>query len=71
MLSVTIANIIPTSSSQLMPTPKWKLVVDIGMAPPKEDSNGKPTDIRVEEVLKLVTENSVRNVKLFCSADNE
>jgi hypothetical protein len=42
-----------------MPTPKWKLVVDIGMAPPKEDSNGKPTDSRVEEVLKLVTENSV------------
>ena len=42
-----------------MPTPKWKLVVDIGMAPPKEDSDGKPTDRRVEEVLKLVTENAV------------
>jgi hypothetical protein len=42
-----------------MPTPKWKLVVDIGMAPPKEDRHGNPTDSRVEEVLKLVTENSV------------
>jgi hypothetical protein len=45
-----------------MPTPKWKLVVDIGLAPPKEDRDGRPTDIRVEEVLKLVSENTVGNV---------
>ena len=43
-----------------MPTPKWKLVVDVGgAAPPKEDSSGHPTDARVEALLNLIVENTV------------
>ena len=42
-----------------MPTPKWKLVVDVGAAPPppKGDSS-KPVDRRIFEVLKLITDHS-------------
>lgn len=40
-----------------MPTPKWKLVVDVGAAPPKEEP-GKSVDSRVGDVLKLITENT-------------
>eukprot|EP00934_Nitzschia_sp_Nitz4_P001013 Nitzschia sp. Nitz4//scaffold42_size132992//103797//106004//NITZ4_003416-RA/size132992-processed-gene-0.19-mRNA-1//1//CDS//3329551769//1013//frame0 len=43
--------------TKLMPTPKWKLVVDVGSVAPKTDPSGKPTDSRVAEVLKLMVEN--------------
>lgn len=39
-----------------MPTPKWKLVVDVGDAPPKTESSGKPVDSRVSDVLRLLAE---------------
>jgi hypothetical protein len=38
-----------------MPTPKWKLVVDVGAAPPKPE-NAKPVDRRVADLLKLMAE---------------
>ncbi len=38
-----------------MPTPKWKLVVDIGSAPPKIDE--KVQDNRIPDMLKLLAEN--------------
>lgn len=38
-----------------MPTPKWKLVVDIGSAPPKVDE--KVQDKRIPDLLKLLAEN--------------
>ena len=38
-----------------MPTPKWKLVVDIGSAPPKLDE--KVGDRRIPDTLKLLAEN--------------
>jgi len=41
--------------TKLMPTPKWKLVVDIGSAPPKPD--GKAIDRRITDMLKLLAEN--------------
>lgn len=44
-------------ASQLMPTPKWKLVVDVGSAPPKPD-DAKATDKRVQDVLKLLAEHT-------------
>jgi hypothetical protein len=40
-----------------MPTPKWKLVVDVGSAPPKPDDE-KATDSRVLDVLKLLAEHT-------------
>jgi hypothetical protein len=42
---------------KLMPTPKWKLVVDVGSAPPKFD-DAKATDTRVQDVLKLLAEHT-------------
>jgi len=41
--------------TRLMPTPKWKLVVDIGTAPPKLDQ--KVADRRIPDMLKLLAEN--------------
>jgi len=41
--------------TKLMPTPKWKLVVDIGSAPPKPDE--KAADRRISDMLKLLAEN--------------
>jgi len=41
--------------TKLMPTPKWKLVVDIGSAPPKLDD--KATDRRIPDMLKLLADN--------------
>jgi len=41
--------------TKLMPTPKWKLVVDIGSAPPKLDE--KAVDRRIPDMLKLLAEN--------------
>jgi hypothetical protein len=38
-----------------MPTPKWKLVVDVGAVLPKPENN-KPADRRIGELLKLLTE---------------
>jgi len=38
-----------------MPTPKWKLVVDIGSVPPKLDE--KATDRRIPDMLKMLAEN--------------
>ena len=38
-----------------MPTPKWKLVVDVGSAPPKPE--GKALDTRIPDMLKLLAEN--------------
>ncbi|KAG7350410.1 hypothetical protein IV203_009770 [Nitzschia inconspicua] len=43
--------------TKLMPTPKWKLVVDVGSAPPTPD-DAKGTDKRVQEVLKLLAEHT-------------
>ena len=40
---------------QLMPTPKWKLVVDVGAKPPKPD-NASVADRRVADLLKLLAE---------------
>jgi hypothetical protein len=40
-----------------MPTPKWKLVVDVGSAPPKPD-DAKAADKRVQDVLKLLAEHT-------------
>jgi hypothetical protein len=40
-----------------MPTPKWKLVVDVGSAPPKPD-DGKVTDTRVQDVLKILADHT-------------
>lgn len=40
---------------QLMPTPKWKLVVDVGIAPPKAEDN--TVDKRIPDMLKLLAEN--------------
>lgn len=40
--------------TKLMPTPKWKLVVDVGSAPPKPD--GKALDKRIPDILKLLAE---------------
>ena len=37
-----------------MPTPKWKLVVDIGSAPPKLDA--KAADKRIPDVLKVLAD---------------
>jgi hypothetical protein len=42
-----------------MPTPKWKLVVDVGAPPPKEENSSKlAADNRTEEVLKLIVEHT-------------
>lgn len=48
---------LPFFNFQLMPTPKWKLVVDVGSAPPKPD-DAKATDKRVQDVLKLLAEHT-------------
>jgi hypothetical protein len=40
-----------------MPTPKWKLVVDVGSAPPKPN-DAKATDTRVQDVLRLLAEHT-------------
>ena len=42
--------------SKLMPTPKWKLVVDVGAAPPPRQESSKPVDRRVQELLQLTAE---------------
>lgn len=42
-----------------MPTPKWKLVVDVGVTAPKEVDTGIPTDSRIGEVLNLLVEHTV------------
>ena len=45
-----------------MPTPKWKLVVDVGAAPPPpKGDNSKPVDRRIHEVLKLITDHAPAN----------
>ena len=41
---------------QLMPTPKWKLVVDVGVAPPKSTPD-QPVDHRVAELMKIMVDN--------------
>mmetsp|Transcript_18248 Transcript_18248/g.45343 ORF Transcript_18248/g.45343 Transcript_18248/m.45343 type:complete len:834 (+) Transcript_18248:232-2733(+) len=41
--------------TKLMPTPKWKLVVDVGSAPPKLDE--KAADKRIPDMLRLLAEN--------------
>lgn len=40
-----------------MPTPKWKLVVDVGSAPPTPD-DGTAADKRLQEVLNLLAEHT-------------
>mmetsp|Transcript_12452 Transcript_12452/g.28774 ORF Transcript_12452/g.28774 Transcript_12452/m.28774 type:complete len:336 (+) Transcript_12452:355-1362(+) len=42
--------------TKLMPTPKWKLVVDVGSAPPKLDE--KAADKRIPDMIKLLAENT-------------
>ncbi len=42
-----------------MPTPKWKLVVDVGTAPPKDENTGRTIDRRIGEVLNLLAEHTV------------
>jgi hypothetical protein len=41
--------------TRLLPTPKWKLVVDVGIAPPKPEDN--TVDKRIPDMLKLLAEN--------------
>ncbi|KAL3903060.1 MAG: hypothetical protein SGILL_010592, partial [Bacillariaceae sp.] len=41
--------------TKLLPTPKWKLVVDVGSSPPKPD-DAKASDKRIQELLKLLAE---------------
>ena len=43
-----------------MPTPKWKLVVDIGATQPTNDNAGMPADTRIGEVLNLLADHMVR-----------
>ena len=41
-----------------MPTPKWKLVVDVGSTPPAKSDDSKPVDKRISEVLKLLADHT-------------
>jgi hypothetical protein len=41
-----------------MPTPKWKLVVDVGSTPPSKADEAKPVDKRSSEVLKLLADHT-------------
>jgi hypothetical protein len=41
-----------------MPTPKWKLVVDVGSTPPSKADEFKPVDSRISEVLKLLADHT-------------
>jgi len=42
--------------TKLMPTPKWKLVVDVGTSPPSIEDDSKSADKRTQDVLKLLAE---------------